>query len=100
PANRSCRGTMPGDASSMPITAVKTISDTTRGLVSATNEEIRDEDPVRDSEGTAKNFSMSAEAGELEQVLQVLDDARRIRGVGKSHQQMAHRIHEVDVAGR
>ena len=31
-----CGGTMPGVARNIPITAVKTISDTTRGLVSAT----------------------------------------------------------------
>ena len=40
-ASRICSGTMPGVASSMPITAVKTISDTTRGLVSARNERAR-----------------------------------------------------------
>jgi hypothetical protein len=35
-ANRVCKGTMPGVASSMPITAQNTISDTTRGLVRRT----------------------------------------------------------------
>jgi len=40
-ANRICSGTMPGVASSMPITAVNTISDTTRGLVSARKERAR-----------------------------------------------------------
>ena len=34
-ANRMVTGTMPGVARNMPITAVNTISDTTRGLVSA-----------------------------------------------------------------
>jgi len=35
PAHKTCNGTMPGVARNMPITAVKTMSDTTRGLVSA-----------------------------------------------------------------
>jgi len=34
-------GTMPGEASSIPITAVKTMSETTRGLVSARNARTR-----------------------------------------------------------
>ncbi|MNC88934.1 hypothetical protein D3C83_48110 [compost metagenome] len=34
PAMNACNGTMPGTARNMPITAVKTMSDTTRGLVS------------------------------------------------------------------
>jgi len=34
PAKSTCGGTMPGAARNMPITAVKTISETTRGFVS------------------------------------------------------------------
>ena len=34
PAKNGCSGTMPGTARNMPIMAVNTISDTTRGLVS------------------------------------------------------------------
>ena len=36
-ASNILKGTMPGVARNMPITAVKTISDTTRGLVSSQN---------------------------------------------------------------
>src|SRR5260221_6172264 len=98
-ANGICGDTMRGVASSMQITAVKTISDTTRGLVSATKAKMRDEDPARESEDTAKNFNMSAEARDLQQPLQILDHARGIRVARETHHQVAEGIHQVNVVG-
>ena len=77
---------MPGAARNMPITAVNTISDTTRGLVSATKEDIRErirassvraEESRINSVDKMENFStqmlISAESGHLQQALEVFN---------------------------
>src|SRR5450631_425482 len=89
----------PGDASSIPMTAVNTISETTRGFVRRQNWAPRPGAlcAVASWDMGACNYSFSAYLRGLQQPLQVLQHAPEIGLRGPAHHHIAARVHEADV---
>src|SRR5271154_128616 len=96
-ASKSCAGGTAGEASSIPITAVKTMSETTRGLVRRQN--------CAPTPGTwldvasmgGRYFNASTDLRRLEKCLQIFQHAAEIRAFRPAHHDVAARVHEVDV---
>src|SRR5688572_10406879 len=97
PARSTCRGTTPGVARNMPITAVKTMRDTTRGFVSEYKARSRCAVPVEITWEFTEAASLPRPWRVLQQALQILDHARGIRVAGKAKHHVAERVDDVDV---
>src|SRR5712691_3233865 len=99
----SLGGTMPGTARNMPMTAQKTINDTTRGLVRLRNWRRRKRAAVEAicmREFYHARFATLADARRPEQPREVFHHPLCIGIARESQHQVAQRIQEVDVIGR
>src|ERR1700740_1718323 len=89
-----------GAAGSIPITAVNTMSETTRGLVSLQNwTPMPGTGWVACCSMGARNFTRSTDLGGLQQPLEVLVHAPQLRPGRPAHHHVAVRVDEVDVPG-